>query len=478
MSDDFNPAESSPAPTVADVSPAPIEWQPLASSPTPLSPATPPESAPHHDASASPTAPSFAPAPSPVSPDFVATTVGASTGVTSGAMAPARAATDPLLAMLLGAVLACGLLGAGIGIGRAGRDEPDRDILSVAPAAAGVSARSGNAIVRAVAAVGPAVMNVDSTFGQSNSNELPLPGESGPREGKGTGFVIDSRRGLMLTNAHVVAGARKIQVTTRDGDKFTGRVLGYDRRSDIAVVVLSNKSLPQARLATFHDARELPIGDWAIAIGNPFAQENTVTVGVLSAVGRTLPVPASEHGEAFALTDMMQTDAAINPGNSGGPLCNLRGEVIGINTAIIPFGQGLGFTIPINKAKVVADQIIKNGKVSHPYIGVVVVAVSDGLQNRYGLPDESGALVRGVEPGSPAAKAGLLPGDIIRKLDGQTMKSNEDVVKFVGRQKVGVTLRIEVLRNPATRNPATRNTVPRNTARQKTLTLQVGDRPD
>lgn len=383
----------------------------------------------------------------------------------------AAAATNPLIAMLVGALLASALLGSGILIGRAG-NLGTTDVLasSGSGGSSSVSSQSGNAIVRAVAMVGPAVMNVDTTFGKNPSTPsdfLPSPGsqnpENGPREGKGTGFVIDSKNGYMLTNAHVVANAQKIQVTTRDGDKYTGRVMGFDRRTDIAVVQLSYRKLPQAKLATFKNAKELPIGDWTIAIGNPFAQENTVTVGVLSAVGRTLPVPANERGEAFSLTDMMQTDTAINPGNSGGPLCNLNGEVIGINTAIIPFGQGLGFTIPINKAKNVADQIIKNGKVLHPFIGVYVKPVTDAIQSDYGLPDKNGALVQSVEPASPAAKAGLQPGDVIRKLDGKVMKSNEDVVRNIGDKKVGDVVKIEVLRN---------NSV------KKTLTLKVGDRPD
>ncbi|PQV65240.1 serine protease Do [Abditibacterium utsteinense] len=376
----------------------------------------------------------------------------------------AGSATNPLLAMLAGAVLACVLLGSGILIGRAG--SPNNGVMTASPLGNGVSAQSGNAIVRAVAMVGPAVMNVDTTFGKPEASDfLPTPGQgqNAPRAGKGTGFVIDSKNGYMLTNAHVVAGAQKIQVTTRDGEQYTGIVTGFDRRTDIAVVQLSNRKLPQAKLATFKNAKELPIGDWAIAIGNPFAQENTVTVGVLSAVGRTLPVPESGRGEAFQLTDMMQTDAAINPGNSGGPLCNLNGEVIGINTAIIPFGQGLGFSIPINKAKFVADQIIKNGKVLHPYIGVAVVPITDAIKSDYGLPDKLGALVQGVEPNSPAAKSGLQQGDVIRKLNDQSMKSNSDVVKTIGDKKVGDVLKIEILRN---------NSV------KKTLTLKVGDRPN
>ena len=205
------------------------------------------------------------------------------------------------------------------------------------------------AIVRAVKIVGPAVMNVDTKFGATgNKNFLPSPGSEGPIQGKGTGFVIDSKRGLMLTNAHVVADAQNIQVTTRDGDKYTGRLLGSDRKSDIAVVQLSSKSLPQAKLAEMKNARDLSIGDWVIAIGNPFGQANTVTVGVISAVGRTISGPGHD-GKMVNLKDLIQTDAAINPGNSGGPLCNLRGEVIGINTAILPGATDLAFRFQSTK---------------------------------------------------------------------------------------------------------------------------------
>ncbi|RYG75093.1 PDZ domain-containing protein [bacterium] len=374
----------------------------------------------------------------------------------------ANTATTPLMAMLAGAVLACFLVGVGILIGRVSGDG------GLANGLSGVNSSSGSAIVRAAAEVGPSVMNVDTTFGQddSKSDFLPSPGsapaQQGPRAGKGTGFIIDSKKGWMLTNAHVVAGAKKIQVTTREGKKYAGRVMGFDRQTDIAVVILDNKNLPQAKLATFKDAKELPIGDWTIAIGNPFGQANTVTVGVLSAVGRTLPVPENQQGDAFALTDMMQTDTAINPGNSGGPLCNLKGEVIGINTAIIPFGQGLGFTIPISKAKGIADQIIKNGKVFHPYVGVVVTPITDEIRSDQSLPDKNGGLVKRVQPNSPADKAGLQTGDVIRKMDGQVMKTNEDVVKYIGKKKVGDTVKMEILRN---------------SSEKQTLNMKVGDRP-
>lgn len=383
---------------------------------------------------------------------------------------PARAgaATNPLLAMLIGALLSCALIGGGIVIGRQSAGASG-GILPL-----GSSASDGSTpIVAAVKTIGPAVMNVDTTFGKrptpKNKNILPAPGSEGgegdgPPEGgkgKGTGFIIDSKRGLMLTNAHVVADAKAVQVTTRDGRKINGKVRGFDRESDIAVVQVDDKTLPQAKLADFKDPKDLDIGQWTIAIGNPYGQENTVTVGVLSAVGRTLPVPPNGQGDAFELTDMMQTDTPINPGNSGGPLCNAKGEVIGINTAIIPFGQGLGFTIPINKAIRVADGIIAKGKVEHPWIGVGLRPIDAQLRSDLGVPDKNGAVVQNVAPNSPAAKADLQPGDVVRKFNGKMLKDDKEFVAAIKKAKVGDNVKLEVMRQ----------------GNSKTLNFKVGDRP-
>ncbi|MBV9866635.1 MAG: trypsin-like peptidase domain-containing protein [Abitibacteriaceae bacterium] len=370
-------------------------------------------------------------------------------------------ATNPFTMMLIGGVLACALIGLGMFLqslrGHTGPLDPISYVGTT-------SSESGNAIVEAVRRVGPAVLNVDSRFGKSGPSDfLPDPGsDAQPREGKGTGVIINSKRGLMLTNAHVVAGAQKIQVMTRDGDVYTGRIIGTDRMSDVAVVEVSSKSLPEAKLAPLKNSRDLAIGQWAIAIGNPFAQANTVTVGVVSATGRAIPVPG-RNGSTLQLTDMIQTDAAINPGNSGGPLCNIRGEVIGINTAIYGIGTGLGFSIPINKAKAVADQLISKGKVSHPYIGIHMTSVTDALKTDMGLPDPYGALVQAVEPKSPAAQAQIQVGDTIRSVDGRKMKSSEDVQRYVGGKSVGDVIKIDIVRNSTVK---------------KTLTLKIGDRPD
>ena len=371
---------------------------------------------------------------------------------------PARAAsaTNPLLAMLVGALLSCAMIGGGIAIGRNSAGASG-GVLPTGKGAGTVVNPDEGPLVIAVKELGPSVMNVDTTFGAAPKKKkkddtfLPPPGSenSGPPEGaqgKGTGFIIDSKHGYMLTNAHVVAGAKKVQVTTPDGRKISGKVRGYDRESDIAVVIVDDKTLPQVKIAQFKNPKELDIGQWTIAIGNPFGQENTVTVGVLSAVGRKLPVPPEAGRDAFELTDMMQTDTPINPGNSGGPLCNARGEVIGINTAIIPFGQGLGFTIPISKAMQKADEIIKNGKVAHPYIGVSIRPIFPDLKADLGLPDTNGGFVGGIEPNSPAAKSGLKENDVIRGVNGVATKSDKAVVDEIKKGKVGDKLKLDVLR--------------------------------
>ena len=426
------------------------------------------------------TAPQSPPLSSDGAPTIVETPAGAAPVIESAhvetlAPEPARAgsATNPLLAMLVGALLSCAMIGGGIAIGRqsvgAGKSA------GVLPSSGGAGSANNpeeGPLVSAVKQLGPAVMNVDTTFGappkkKKDDNFLPTPGaerELPPEggQGKGTGFIIDSKNGYMLTNAHVVAGAKKVQVTTPDNRKINGKVRGYDRESDIAVVIVDDKTLPAAKLATFKNPKDLDIGQWTIAIGNPYGQENTVTVGVLSAVGRTLPVPPNSGRDAFDLTDMMQTDTPINPGNSGGPLCNARGEVIGINTAILGQGQGLGFSIPISRAMNVARQIIKNGKVLHPWVGVSVKPIYPDLKGDLGLPDTDGGFVGDVELNSPAQKAGIQEGDIIRSVNGIQSKTNKDVVAQIKKSKVGDKLKFEILRNAKDK---------------KTIEVTVGDEP-
>ncbi len=367
--------------------------------------------------------------------------------------APRPGALAPLTAMLLGGALSCVLVGMGFVLGARNHGGTLDPVQQISGAYGGAGSDSGNAIVRAVKAVGPSVMNVDTTYGDGGSREImPDPSEMGPHQAKGTGVVINSKEGLMLTNAHVVAGASTIQVTSPDGKKYSGRLIGADPSNDIALVQISNRNLPQARLATFTDPKQLNIGEWAIAIGNPFAQENTVTVGVISAVGRQVgpaPMPG-KPGQSIVLTDMIQTDAAINPGNSGGPLCNIHGEVIGINTAILPMGQGLGFTIPINKAKAVAATLLRNGgKV--PYIGIMMLSIDAKAKKDFALKDSKGIFVQKVLQGSPAAQAGLKNGDVILKADGQVLSGAEQIQKIVRAKKIGDSMQIEISRSGARR---------------------------
>ncbi|OIO98991.1 MAG: hypothetical protein AUJ92_00365 [Armatimonadetes bacterium CG2_30_59_28] len=330
-----------------------------------------------------------------------------------------------------------------------------------------VTPESGDALTAAVKRVGPAVANIDTTYHVATDPELPdmfrdvLPKEffdPVPKEskGKGSGVIIDSKKGLVLTNAHVVTSATTIRVSLPDKREFEGKVLGSDSLTDIAVVQIKGKNLPQAELGT---SRDLDPGSWAIAIGNPYGYQNTVTVGVVSALDRKLMAPGGN-----LLEHLIQTDASINPGNSGGPLCDIRGRVIGINTAIVPYAQGIGFSIAVDQAKEVSDQLIKHGKIKHPYIGVRLQDVEelgkDAIQY-FNLPDNEGAIVVTVEPKSPAEKAGVQKGDVIREIDHKKIKTSEDVVNYVTTRKVGDAISLEVWRKNAV----------------KILKLKLGDRP-
>lgn len=373
--------------------------------------------------------------------------------------------TNPVMAMLGGGVLACALIGFGMMIGGRGPI-----VASGGTSASTSGSGEQERIVAAVAQVAPAVMNVDTELAPAKGSGefLPDPGAGqGPRAGKGTGVIIDRERAIMLTNAHVVsdpqsgAGAKKIEVTTRDGQKFSGTLIGRDRSADVAVVKLSRKPPAEAKLAPMKNGDDLQIGQWAIAIGNPFAQANTVTLGVVSAVGRDVPVPSGEQG-THQLKDMIQTDAAINPGNSGGPLCNIKGEVIGINTAIFGIGTGLGFSIPITKARAIADQLIAKGRVDYPFLGLGSETITDTLKTEFGLPDKQGVLVKDVHPQSPGVKAGVVEGDVLRALDGQPIKSADDLDAKISKKKAGDTVKIEIWHEGA----------------KKTISLKLPRKPD
>ncbi|HEY9796700.1 MAG TPA: trypsin-like peptidase domain-containing protein, partial [Leptolyngbyaceae cyanobacterium] len=239
-----------------------------------------------------------------------------------------------------------------------------------------------NFIAQAVERVGPAVVRIDSArqvsrdvpdsfrnpfFRRFFGNEVPPP-EQRVQRGTGSGFIISSD-GRMITNAHVIAGAQSVKVTLKDGRTFDGRVVGVDSVTDVAVVKIDAKNLPTVRLGT---AEKLIPGEWAIAIGNPLGLDNTVTVGIISALDRS----SSQVGVPEKRVSFIQTDAAINPGNSGGPLLNARGEVIGVNTAIRAGAQGLGFAIPVETAQRIAAQLFTKGRVDHPYMGIKMITLT------------------------------------------------------------------------------------------------------
>ncbi|MEN3184698.1 MAG: DegQ family serine endoprotease, partial [Atribacterota bacterium] len=260
-----------------------------------------------------------------------------------------------------------------------------------------------------------------------------------PQRGIGTGFVFRSD-GYILTNEHVIRGANEIKVTFIDGKEYQGRVVGADPLTDIAVVKIDATNLPTIPLGDSDKAR---VGEFVIAIGNPYGLSHTVTVGVLSAKGR--PISAGDSGREYE--NFLQTDAAINPGNSGGPLLNLRGEVIGINTAILPYAQGIGFAIPINMAKSILDQLITSGKVVRAWLGVYIQDLTPEIAEKFGLSEAKGALVADVSKGSPAERAGLRRGDIILKVDEKETPTVSDLQREIRSHRPGDQVRLEVWRD-------------------------------
>lgn len=284
----------------------------------------------------------------------------------------------------------------------------------------------------------------------------PFPGAQGAQPpqnqqrrvmGQGSGFVFEVRKGLLrrdraylLTNNHVVAGADHIQVRFQDGREFPARIRGADPQSDIAVLEVEASDLPALTLG---DSAAMQVGEWVVAMGNPFGLSHTLTVGVVSATGRT-SLGISDY------EDFIQTDAAINPGNSGGPLVNLDGEVVGINTAIFSRSgghMGVGFAIPSNLARLIADQLIEHGEVIRGYAGMVVQPLSQELAQSFGLPNRQGALVAEVVGGSPAEKAGLRSGDVIVSWDGQAVREPGDLRNRVSLTPPGKRVALTVVRD-------------------------------
>jgi serine protease Do len=310
-----------------------------------------------------------------------------------------------------------------------------------------------NFIVKVVDKVGSAVVRINSSRrvvqDPSNSvleNFLNIPPEQSEQieRGTGSGFIF-AANGLVMTNRHVVNGADQVTVLLKDGREFQGRVLGEDPLTDVAVVKIESTNLPTVKLG---DSRQMSPGNWAIAIGNPLGLDNTVTVGIVSAIGR----PAADIGNLDLRVRFIQTDAAINPGNSGGPLLNERGEVIGVNTAIIQGAQGLGFAIPIEDAQRIAQQLATSGKVERAYLGVEMVDLKPESRDRIQkelqrkIEAEKGVYVVRVVPNSPAAKGGIKPGDLIEAINNKPIQNTEELQRTIEQSKSGAIAEVKVNR--------------------------------
>ncbi|HWH48259.1 MAG TPA: DegQ family serine endoprotease [Burkholderiales bacterium] len=316
---------------------------------------------------------------------------------------------------------------------------------------------------------GPAVVNVSTTSAARTGPQSPVPEDDpfydffrryGPQQPRdyearslGSGFII-STDGYILTNAHVVEAADDITVKLNDKREFKAKVIGSDKRTDVAVIKIEATALPAVKIG---DPERLKVGEWVLAIGSPFGFESTVTAGIVSAKGRSLP---QENYVPF-----IQTDVAINPGNSGGPLFNLKGEVVGINSQIYSRTggfMGLSFAIPIDVAMDITHQLRTAGRVSRGRIGVVIQEVTKELAESFGLPKAAGALVNSVEKGGPADKAGLEASDVILKFDGKTVNSSSDLPRVVAQTRPGSKVTMQIWHKGAA----------------KDVTVTVGEMPE
>ncbi len=323
-----------------------------------------------------------------------------------------------------------------------------------------------NFIATAANRVGPSVVRIDASrsvtssgdpferrlfkrfFGEEQMPELPASPDLPERfeQGTGSGFIL-SADGKVLTNAHVIEDADKVEVTLKDGRTFTGEVIGADPVTDVAVIKIEAENLPIAPLGT---TANLSPGEWAIAIGNPLGLDNTVTAGIISALDRS----STQVGISDKRVQFIQTDAAINPGNSGGPLLNAKGEVIGVNTAIRANAQGLGFAIPIETAKRISDQLFATGEVQHPYLGIQMVNLNAEMRDRINqneelgvqIEEDRGVVIVRVMPSTPAEAAGLQQGDLIQSVGGKEILDVTDVQSQVESSGLDQPLKVEVIR--------------------------------
>lgn len=287
--------------------------------------------------------------------------------------------------------------------------------------------------------VKPAVVNISPTTSGPPSPKPEKP-RSGPREappGSGSGVIVD-KAGLIVTNNHVVGDAAIVEVRLSDQTKFKGTVIGKDPDTDLALIKIeAGHDLPAV---PFGDSSKVKVGQWVIAVGNPFGLDRTVTVGVISALGR-------ENVNLSRYEDFIQTDASINPGNSGGPLFNIRGEVVGINTAIINFAQGIGFAIPSNMAQAITNQLKDKGRVSRGWLGVGIQPLTTELAQKFGVKEGSGVLINEVFEGEPASKGGIQPGDIILSVNEKEVDTPNTLARVIAGYSPGDKIRMGVLRD-------------------------------
>ncbi len=365
------------------------------------------------------------------------------------------------VAFLVGLILAGGLTPAPVVSTATPPTEPVRvraDRLS--PSAATTVVNFADVAER----INASVVNIDATSnvapvrdaqrffwrGQDDRNGDGQRDRDNPAQGSGSGFIIGSD-GYILTNNHVIESAGRITVTLADGRAFRAEVVGADPAIDVALLKISGATnLPESAIG---NSDELRVGEWVCAIGNPLGYEHSLTVGVVSFIGRKL-FDAS-------LDDYIQTDAAINFGNSGGPLINSRGEVIGINSAIISRASSLGFAVPINQAIGILPQLKENGRVSRGFIGVTLTDVTPGLQRALGLSVSHGAIVQDVTPRSPAERAGVKPYDVILAVEGRPVSTNQELIRDISARQPGTVARIELLRE----------------GRRQTVPVKLAERP-
>jgi serine protease Do len=361
-------------------------------------------------------------------------------------------------------------------------------VVAVTVESAETTARSPAGFVALAKKLAPIVVNISTTIAPASQpprtprQQQPAPGPFGeepggdpfdfwrrffgdpfgvpdprgtPRQGLGSGFVIDAN-GLVLTNNHVIENADKITVRLPDRKEYGAEVVGRDPRTDIAVIRITEKEL-NLPVAPLGDSNKLQVGEWVIAMGSPFGLDNTITAGIVSAKGRWIG--------AGAYDNFIQTDASINPGNSGGPLINMRGEIVGINTAIFSRtggNLGIGFAIPINTAKDIVPQLVNKGKVTRGWLGVSIQRITPELAESLGLKEQRGALVAGVESGSPADQAGIKSGDVIVEYDGEKIDDSTKLPMLVARTEVGKPVKVSVVREK----------------RQVPITVKIGELKD